>query len=143
VPGAPDALLGVANLSGLPRSVFDLGRLLNVRSTFDEPYIVLLSVEGKAMGLAVDGVEEIRRIESDKLLPVDDAASDSAVTFTKGLTDERIAVLDANALLHHVAHELDAPAGKQVAIADAAVKNAATTRKPAGTSPEPQFRRES
>jgi purine-binding chemotaxis protein CheW len=120
VPGAPHALVGVANLDGVPRSVFELSRLLNLRPcTSNTPFIVLLNVRGKVMGLAVEAVEEVRRFEGYTLKPVEEAADDSAKEFTKGMTDDRIAVLDADSLLQQALQRPEAQAGEQTALAGA------------------------
>jgi chemotaxis signal transduction protein len=131
VPAAPEALLGVANLNGSPRSVFDLGRLLNVRSaTTNAAYIVLLNVQHKWMGLAVESVEDIRRLETDKLMPVEEAAAGTRHTdspgagslangFTKGITEDRIAVLDGELLLQRTLPKPEARAREQKTLAGA------------------------
>ena len=121
VPGAPLALVGVANLSGAPRSVFDLSRLLNMRpSTADAAYIVLLNVQGKMMGLAVEAVEDVRRFETNKMMPLDEAAANSANGLTKGLTDDHVAVLDAISLLQQASEKPEAHARGQKTLAGAA-----------------------
>jgi chemotaxis signal transduction protein len=142
VPAAPEALLGVANLNGSPRSVFDLGRLLNVRSaTTNAAYIVLLNGQHKWMGLAVESVEDIRRLETDKLMPVEEAAAGTrghpahgsagcrvadspgagslANGFTKGITEDRIAVLDGELLLQRTLPKPEARAREQKTLAGA------------------------
>ena len=53
------------------------------------------------MGLAVETVDEVRRCDIEKLMRVDEAADDAASRFTKGLTDDHIALLHADALLEH------------------------------------------
>ena len=119
MPGRPHALVGVANLSGMPRSIFDLSRLLNVRSTCDDPYIVLLHVHGEMVGVAVEAVEEVRRLEIDKLMPLDGAADDPARGITKGMTEDHIALLNANSLVEHTLQKPTAQAWEQIALAGA------------------------
>jgi purine-binding chemotaxis protein CheW len=120
VAGAPAAMLGVSNLNGTPRSVFDLGRLLNLpASVCESPYLVLLRIRGKLLGLAVEAVEQVRLIELDNLLSIDQLAGDSANECVKGTTDDHIAVLDTTTLLQLAVRKPDAQAREQSALAGA------------------------
>jgi purine-binding chemotaxis protein CheW len=100
VPGAPEALAGIANLNGMPRSVFDLGRLLRLRAA-NSRYVVLLAVEGATLGLAVEALEEVRRFDAERLVPLDEASDESNSKLTKGVTSDHVAVLDAAALVRY------------------------------------------
>lgn len=143
VPGAPPALVGVANLSGVPRSVFDLSQLLNVSvSAADAAFIVELNAHGKMMGLAVEAVEGVLRFDTDQLTSVDDAACDLANGFTRGITDGRIAVLDATLLLQHSLQNAKAQVKGQKVPAGAAANVLPQQESRLARVPGPPFRRE-
>jgi purine-binding chemotaxis protein CheW len=118
VPGASHPLVGVANLNGLPRSVFDFSRLLDSRSAISNTsYIVLLKVHGRKLGLAVEGVDGVRGMEIENLLSVD--ANGSTDRLLKGMTEDHVGVLDTNVLLERIVHQPEAQAREQNTLAGA------------------------
>ena len=103
VPGGAEHLLGVAGLNGTLRSVIDLGRFVNLPpSGTDGGCIVLVRAGGKLLGVWVKALEDVCHIDLDNLLPASDTAA-SATALIRGITDEGIIVLDAEALVRHVA----------------------------------------
>jgi chemotaxis signal transduction protein len=143
VPGALPALVGVANLGGVPRSVFDLSQLLNVSvSAAETAFIVVLTAHGKMTGLAVEAVEDVLRFDADQLTPVDDAACDLANGFTKGITDGQIAVLDATSLLQHSLQNAKAQVKGQKVPAGAAANVLPQQESCLARAPGAPFRRE-
>jgi chemotaxis signal transduction protein len=81
--------------------------------------LVLLRIRGKLLGLAVEAVEQVRLIELDNLLSIDQLAGDSANECVKGTTDDHIAVLDTTTLLQLAVRKPDAQAREQSALAGA------------------------
>jgi purine-binding chemotaxis protein CheW len=106
VPGMGGLLLGVANLNGSLRSVIDLGVLLHATATrSDAGYVVLLRASGKMLGMWVEALEDVCQIDLDALEAMDDVASDPSSRLMKGMTVDRIVVLDAKSLIDSVAEQ--------------------------------------
>lgn len=70
VPGAPAVFSGVINIHGEILPVMDLRRFLSLDAIEDGSIarIILLSKDGRKMGLQIERVEQIRRIERRELL---------------------------------------------------------------------------
>jgi purine-binding chemotaxis protein CheW len=98
VPAAGRDLRGVANLNGTIRSVIDLGRLLNVRCATGGGSILLIRAPEQTIGLWAEAIEDITRIELSQLEPLDDAASSDARRTARGITKDRIVVLNVEPL---------------------------------------------
>jgi purine-binding chemotaxis protein CheW len=106
LPGVGGLLLGVANLNGSLRSVVDLGVLLNLSATrSDAGYVVLLRASHKFLGIWVETLEGVRQIDLAALEAVDEVASDASRRLMKGMTDDRIVVLEAKSLIERVAEQ--------------------------------------
>jgi purine-binding chemotaxis protein CheW len=104
LPGAPAALMGVSNLHGSPRSIFALSRLVEMQQPDSSPrYIVLLNVSGKRIGLAVEMVEQICHLQLETLMPLQETAGAGKPDLIQGVTDDRVAVLDAHLLFQKAA----------------------------------------
>ncbi|QEL16618.1 chemotaxis protein CheW [Limnoglobus roseus] len=102
VPGGPSELVGVVNVRGDLRSVTDLGRLLGVTGSNILGFVVL--IRGAEAALRVDRAEAVRTIELAA-----DARPDSP--FVRGVTADRLRVLDTAALLAHPVFR--GPSGKE------------------------------
>jgi purine-binding chemotaxis protein CheW len=99
VPGAPEHLLGVANLRGAVLAVFDLRPLLGVAA--DAPPDlgrVLVLGDGQAeLGAPADVVREVTRLRLDELHPPPPSAAGGGLV--RGVTAGAVVVLDGAALL--------------------------------------------
>ncbi len=69
VPKAPDFIEGIINLRGRVIPVADLKKRINLGEANydDKTRIVVVMLREKRMGLIIDSVEEIIRIESDQI----------------------------------------------------------------------------
>ena len=106
LPGACGLLLGVANLNGSLRTVIDPAVLLNAPTTrSDAGYVVLLHASGKLLGLWAETLDGARQIDLERLVAVDEVASAPIAGFVRGMTDDRILVLDAKSLTEHVVEQ--------------------------------------
>jgi purine-binding chemotaxis protein CheW len=104
VPGTGDLALNVANLNGTLCSIVDLSVLLNVPTPQpDDGNVVLVHVMGQMLGVLVGSLDGVCHIEIDSLATTDQAAPNALGRFMRGITETRIAVLDAKALMEHVA----------------------------------------
>jgi purine-binding chemotaxis protein CheW len=110
VPGAPPELAGVMNARGTIRSVVDLGRLLGLpgRDAVGAGYVLLLRRAGGEAALRVDAVDRIAVVSPAELAAPAEAGSGAAVRLVKGLTPDRLGLLDAAAVLAHPIWETSA-----------------------------------
>lgn len=95
VPGAPDALLGIANLEGEVRSVLALKRLLELSADEceSEGPIVLLRRGDERIGLQVGEIERIRKLVLDELEPRQHASAEGRNHYIEGASPEGITIL--------------------------------------------------
>ena len=69
LPGAPDAVLGVANVRGTLVTVVDGRRILGESDRLAPDATVLVDLHGKPVGLAVDSVEDLVEVDDADLAP--------------------------------------------------------------------------
>jgi purine-binding chemotaxis protein CheW len=113
VPAMGGLLLGVANLNGTLRSVIDLGVLLRVTTKrSDAGYVLLLRASGKMLGVWVEAFEDVCQIDLDALEAMDEVATNPVGGFMRGMTNDRIAVLNTELFLDHVAERCKLDAAK-------------------------------
>lgn len=103
VPGGPPQLLGVANIHGEIRSVLDLGRLLELPETGPAAsgYIVLVRKQDRMTALRVDCLETSRLIFLEELAVPSSGETDACFRYLKGLTPDKVRLLNTEALLAH------------------------------------------
>jgi purine-binding chemotaxis protein CheW len=117
VPAAPAALLGVANLQGEIRTVFDLRRLLHLPDRDGEfaGYLMLLRHAKHMIAVRVDQIVRVRHLDVAEMLALDAALTQFNSRHVLGTTADKLTILDAATLLS----ELDAiGAGEHVGAAD-------------------------
>jgi purine-binding chemotaxis protein CheW len=113
VPDMPDFLKGVINLRGKVIPVMDV-RIrfsLGSREYDDRTCIVVVDIDGRAMGLVVDRMQEVSDIPENQIEPPPRASSERG-RYVQGMGkfgDEVKILLDVNKLLAE--DELDALAG--------------------------------
>jgi purine-binding chemotaxis protein CheW len=103
VPGGPPELLGVVNVRGTIRSLVDLGRLLGLpgREAAGGGYVLLLRRGGREVALRVDQVDRIGALPAGEPAAPPQAEGGPAAGLVRGLTPDRLALLDAAAVLDH------------------------------------------
>jgi purine-binding chemotaxis protein CheW len=103
VPGARPELLGVTNVRGEIRSVLDLRRLLELPEgpQGGSGYILLVRHQDQVVGLRVDHLEKAERVSLEDLAAPGEAGTDPHGRYLRGLTSERVIVLDTGAILEH------------------------------------------
>ena len=69
LPGAPESVLGVANVRGTLITVVDGRRLLGEADDLAPDATVLVDLGGRQIGLAVDTVEDLVEVEDSELRP--------------------------------------------------------------------------
>jgi len=103
-PRAPAAIAGVINLRGEIRSVIDLAQLLSLPVRIDDAASCILMLKNgrEETGLKVGRVERVQLIREDNLAsPEIGAADGQSSSSIKGLSPDKIIVLDAEALRSH------------------------------------------
>jgi purine-binding chemotaxis protein CheW len=103
VPRASAEIEGVINLRGELRSVIDLRRLLSLPPAADESAscILMLRNGGDEVGLRVGRVEKVQIIRHDELVSPEAGGADGSSSYFKGLSPDKVIVLNAAALLSH------------------------------------------
>ncbi len=99
VPGAPAALVGVVQVRGEIRPVWDLARLLGIggREAANPEAVLIVRRPGGEAGLAADGVEGIRTEDRDELQPVPEGPPGRRWT-----TKDLVVVLAVDELMNEV-----------------------------------------
>ena len=87
LPKAPRYIRGVINLRGAVLPIIDFAVRLGLPTT--EPtarnVIIVVQIQQKQIGLLVDAVSDILTLNSSKIQPTPDIASDTASSFLRGL----------------------------------------------------------
>lgn len=103
VPGMSDTLVGVANLSGTLRSIIDPGPLLNLpAATSEAGYVVLVCAKGQSLGLWAESIEGVRPVDLDSLVSVDEIATKNSADCLRGMTEDRVVVINLEPLFERV-----------------------------------------
>lgn len=106
LPGSSEGILGVMNFHGEVGTVWDLARLLEIpQAEASSPGHVLVMRTDREVGLRVDYVEGRIEIDPGKLILPHETEGALATRFLKGLTPDRIHLLDVEALLGSILPE--------------------------------------
>ena len=99
VPGAAALFSGVVNVHGEIRPVLDLRHFLGMEAVQNGalPRVILLRKDGRAMGLEIDTVEQIRWIESGELEAAGNGGEKRS-GHIKGSTKDLLMLLSTEAL---------------------------------------------
>ena len=97
LPDAPEFIKGVINLRGLIVPVVDMRLKFRLsQATYDETTVmVVLVVAGRTIGVVVDGVSDVLRLDASQVRPVPDLGSAIDRKFLTGLgvVDQRMLIL--------------------------------------------------
>lgn len=97
LPGAPEFVKGAINLRGLIVPVVDMRLKFELsNATYDDTTVmIVLSVAGRTIGIVVDGVSDVLRLEPSQIRTVPDLGSAIDRQFLTGLgvIDERMLIL--------------------------------------------------
>ena len=104
IPNTPDYIEGLANLRGKVLTVFNLRRRFNLASPeFDEnTKIIIANTSVSEIGIIVDGVNEIIKVEDDEFDPAPQALSNVRDRFLSGtakVVDRLVLMLDLEKVL--------------------------------------------
>jgi purine-binding chemotaxis protein CheW len=102
VPGAPDFLEGVLPYGGGVVPVVDLRKRLGVAAQHpDDTRIMIVTMDGQRVGMVVDGVREVLRIDSRRIAPSPPMVRGLAAKYILGvltLEDRTVVLLQAGKL---------------------------------------------
>jgi len=101
IPNTPAHVLGVLNLRGAIVPIIDLRKRFNLRSIPYGPTTVVIVVkmlhngQERTVGLVVDAVADVYRLESDEIQPAPDMGGAIHTEFVRGLAtvDEKMVIL--------------------------------------------------
>lgn len=101
VPGQPAYLLGVANLRGEIRPVLDLHALLGLSAPEAEArsWTVFIKSGRGEVGLRVDGLDRVIRLDADALTHPRDAGNGLPHRYISGIAADALALLDTDQIL--------------------------------------------
>jgi purine-binding chemotaxis protein CheW len=113
VPGTEPYVEGVMNLRGTLVPVLDFRKRLRARRTLApaEHRIIIVKLDGRSVGLIVDGASEVIRVSDDSIEPVPDLISETGAGYVEGvisLKDRVITLINLQkALSGEILSELD------------------------------------
>jgi len=102
IPNTPSFVLGVVNLRRRICSVVDLRRLLGLPASHKGPangHLLILASKRMEFAVPVDELGQVGRVCNDSLQPEFSVLSGRAARYFRGVTSERLVVLDAVAML--------------------------------------------
>jgi purine-binding chemotaxis protein CheW len=102
LPCVPRYVLGITNLRGQIVSVIDIKRFFDLPESglSDLNKVILLSDDGMEFGILADQIVGVRWLARQDLQPVLPTLTGIRAEYLKGVTAERLAVLDAARLIH-------------------------------------------
>lgn len=103
VPCTPDFLAGIVNLRGEILAVIDLRKFFGLPSTgITQLNQIIIIEDGRTrVGILVDSVERSRTILAGSLQPALPTHTEVRADYLRGITGDRLAVLDAAKILSH------------------------------------------
>jgi purine-binding chemotaxis protein CheW len=101
VPCTPAFVLGIINLHGRVLSVVDLKRFFDLpnNALTDLNRVIVVRKDGMEVGILADTIHGVRRIPRRALQPSLPTLTGVRAEYLKGITGERLIVLDADKLL--------------------------------------------
>jgi purine-binding chemotaxis protein CheW len=97
IANAPDFIKGVVNLRGIIVPIVDMRIKFRLgEAAYNElTVVIVLNVAGRVVGMVVDGVSDVVRLESEQIRPAPDFSSSFDVKYITGLgtVDERMLIL--------------------------------------------------
>jgi purine-binding chemotaxis protein CheW len=101
LPGTPSFVLGITNIRGEILSVIDLKRFFDLPDDGISGYakVIVLESETMVFGILADSVIGTRPISLESIQPALPTLSEIRGKYLKGVTNDRMAVLDGAAIL--------------------------------------------
>ena len=103
LPGAPDFVAGLMNVRGTIVTVIDLGAHLASAPVGSGAQVVLVEEGAKLVGIAVDEVLEVRRLDASQVEPAPPEQTEGGVVAGLGHSGDSVVILlDIRAIIQHV-----------------------------------------
>jgi purine-binding chemotaxis protein CheW len=104
VPGAPDYVLGIINLRGNVVTVLDTRKRFALQSfeITDATRIVIIEVDNQVIGILVDRVSEVMRLNSEEIETAPNVGNDESSRYIQGVASRNgnlLILVDINKLL--------------------------------------------
>jgi purine-binding chemotaxis protein CheW len=104
IPNAPDYIEGLANLRSKVHTVFNLRKRFNLPSIEfdDDTKIIIVNTSSAEIGIIVDEVHEIVKVDEDQFSPMPSSLSNLKDRFLSGtakVDDRLIMILDSEKVL--------------------------------------------
>lgn len=101
LPCTPAFVLGIVNLRGEILSVIDLKKFFELpeKGLTDLDKVIVLEAENMLFGILADAVPGVRRVSVDEIQPSLPTLTGVREAYLKGVTAERVVILDAARLL--------------------------------------------
>lgn len=101
LPGTPPFVLGITNARGRIVAVNDLRRFFGLPEArlLEDSKLVILYHYGMEFGVLADKVAGVRSLPLAELQPPQGVLSDTRAEYLRGITGDRVALLDAEKLL--------------------------------------------
>lgn len=101
LPGTPPFVRGIVNLRGRILPVFDLKKFFGLpeQGVTDLHRIIVVRGNGLELGLLADVVASVRSVAVESLAPPLPTLSEIAAVYLKGVSAERLVVLDLDRIL--------------------------------------------
>ena len=97
IANAPDFIKGVVNLRGIIVPIVDMRIKFRLgEAQYNElTVVIVLNVAGRVVGMVVDGVSDVVRLDAEQVRPAPDFSSSFDVKYITGLgtVDERMLIL--------------------------------------------------
>jgi purine-binding chemotaxis protein CheW len=102
VPGTPGFILGIMNLRGEIRTVIDLKRFFELpsRGITELNKIIMLHADGMELGVLADAILGVHSVPLSELQPSLPTLAGVRGDYLRGVTHDRLVVLDASKLVH-------------------------------------------
>lgn len=98
VPHLPAWIPGVIQVRGIVVSVVDVARWLGLAQNTEAPYLAVLKIENRLLGMLVAGVAGVRQIFADELVEQQVAQRNTSDVPIRYTTRDLVAVLDVENL---------------------------------------------
>ena len=104
IPNAPDYIEGLSNLRGKVHTVFNLRKRFSLPGAEfdDDTKIIIANTSSAEIGIIVDEVHEIVKVDDDQFSPIPNALSnlkDRFLSGTANVDDRLIMILDSEKVL--------------------------------------------
>jgi purine-binding chemotaxis protein CheW len=101
IPCTPPFLLGVINLRGEICPVMELKRLFGLpgQGLTNVTRAIILQIEAAELGVVADAIAGVRQVSSRAIVAAPETLSRLDEGFLRGMTEDRVAILDAARLL--------------------------------------------